>query len=73
MTKSSGATTLLSADERILLTEKEAILKRWAEHFNILLNRPSVINEDAIDRLLQVECNVLLDICPTIMETRKAV
>ena len=37
--KSSGATTLLSADGSTLLTDKEAILKRWAEHFNSVLNR----------------------------------
>ena len=71
--KSSGATTLLSADRSTLLTNKEAILKRWAEHFNSVLNRPSSINEDAIDRLPQIECNVLLDEFPTVMETRKAV
>ena len=56
-----------------LLTDKEAILERWAEHFNSVLNRPSSINEDAIDRLPQIECNVLLDEFPTVTETRKAV
>ena len=55
---SSGATTLHSADGRTLLTDKEAILKRWAEHFNSVVNRPSSINEDAIERLPQIECNV---------------
>ena len=50
---------MLSADGSTLLTDKEAILKRWAEHFNSVLNRPSSINEDAIDRLSQIECNVL--------------
>ena len=59
--KSYGATTLLSADGNTLLTDKEAILERWAEHFNSVLNRPSSINQDAIDRLPQIECNVLLD------------
>ena len=62
--KSSGATTLLSADGNTLLTDKEAILKRWAEHFNSVLNQPSSINEDAIDRLPQIEFNVLLDEFP---------
>ena len=71
--KSSGATTLLSADGNTLLTDKEAILERWAEHFNSVLNRPSSINEEAIDRLPQIECNVLLDEFPTVTETRKAV
>ena len=68
-TKSSGATTMLSVDGSTLLTDKEAILKRWAEHFNSVLNRPSSINEDADFH----RCNVLLDEFPTVMETRKAV
>ena len=38
-----------------------------------MLNRPSSINEDAIDRLPQIECKVLLDQFPTVTETRKAV
>ena len=38
-----------------------------------MLNRPSRINEDAIDRLPQIECNVLLDEFPTVIKTRKAV
>ena len=72
--KNSGATTLLlSADGSTLLTDKEAILKRWAEHFNSVLNRTSSINEDAIDRRPHIEYNVLLDEFPTVMETRKAV
>ena len=58
--KSSRATALLSADGSTLLTNKEAILKRWAEHFNSELNRPSGINDDATDSLPQIECNVLL-------------
>ena len=69
--KSSGATTLLSADGRTLFTDKEAILKRWTEHFNNVLNRLSNIHEDAIDGLPQIECNVLLHEFPTVMETRK--
>ena len=70
---SSAATTLLSVDGRTLLTDKEAILKRWAEHFKSVRNRPLSIDEDAIDRLPHIECNVLLDEFPTVMETRKAV
>ena len=38
-----------------------------------MLNRPSSINEDAIERLPQIECNVLLDEFPTVMETRQGV
>ena len=63
---------MLNVDGSTLLTDKEAILKRWAEHFNSVLNRPSNINEDAIDILPQIECNVLLDEFPTVMGTRKS-
>ena len=59
----------LSADGTSLLTYKEAILKRWAEHFDGVLNRSSSINDEAINRLPQVACNPLLDELPTLSET----
>ena len=71
--KSSGTTPLLSADGISLLTDKEAILKRWAEHFDGVLNRPSSINDEALNRLPQVECNPLLNELPTVSETVKAI
>ena len=73
--QSSGTTPLLSADGTSLLTDKEAILKRWAEHFDGVLNWPSSINDEAINRLPQVECNSLLDELPTVSdsETVKAI
>ena len=71
--KSSGTTSLLSADGTSLLTNKEAILKRWAEHFEGVLNRPSSISDEAINRLPQVECNPLLDELPSVSETVKAI
>ena len=71
--KSSGATPLLSADGSTLLTDTDAILKRWAEHFNSVLKRPSSVNDNAINRLPQIECSVLLDEFPTVTETRKAI
>ena len=50
--QSSGTIPLLSADKTsLLLTDKEAILKRWAELFDSVLNWPSSINDDAINRL----------------------
>ena len=60
-------------DGTSLLTYKEAILKRWAEHFDGILNRPSSINDEAINRLPQVECNPLLDEFPSVSETVKAI
>ena len=55
------------------MTDKEAILKRRGEHFDGVLNRPSSINNEAINRLPQVECNPLLDELPTVSETVKAI
>ena len=49
--QSSGTTPLLSADGTSLLTDKEAILKRSAEHFDSVLNRQSSISDDALNRL----------------------
>ena len=71
--QSSGTTSLFSADGTSLLTDKEAILKWLAEHFDGVLNRPSSINDEAINRLPQVECNPLLDEFPTVSETVKAI
>ena len=56
-----------------LLIDKEAILKRWAEHFDGVLNRPLSINDEAINRLPQVECNPLLGELPTVSETATAI
>ena len=58
--QSSGSSPVLSADGNTLYTDKEMILKRWAEHFNNVLNRPSSINEAAIARLPQVVPNMSL-------------
>ena len=66
-------TTVLSADGSTLLTDKDAILERWTEHFNSMLNRPSSVNDNANNRLPQIECNVLLDEFLTVTETRKAI
>ena len=49
--KSSGTTPLLSTDGSTLLTDKDAILKRWAEHFISVFNRPSSVNDNAIARV----------------------
>ena len=59
--------------QRILLTVKEAILRRMAERFDGVHNRPLSINDEAINRLAQVECTLLLDEFPTVSETVKAI
>ena len=68
-----SSSPLLSADGSTLLTDKDQILNRWAEHFNSVLNRPSNINDEAIDRLPQVSINHTLDAIPTLEETQQAI
>jgi len=71
--QASGTSPLLSADGSTLLTDREQILDRWAEHFNSVLNRPSTINDEAITRLPQVEINKGLDDPPSATEVEKAI
>ena len=71
--KRSCATPLLSADGSTLLTNKDAIMERWAKHFSSVLNRPLCVNDNAINRLPQIECNALLDEFPNVTEKRKAI
>ena len=68
-----GSPQLLSADETSLLTDKESILKSWVEHFDGVINWPSSINDEAINRLPEVKCNPLLDELPTVPKTVKAI
>ncbi|XP_046846769.1 uncharacterized protein LOC124440415 [Xenia sp. Carnegie-2017] len=69
--RSSGNSPLLSSDGTSLITKKEKILHRWAEHFEAVLNRPSSINDKAIDRLPQVNINTTMDVPPVESEVRR--
>ena len=69
----SGCSPMLSADGSTLITDKNEILERWAEHFDSVLNRPSTINDEAIQRLPQVATNEALAIPPTENEVAKAI
>nr|VZI06134.1 unnamed protein product [Spirometra erinaceieuropaei] len=64
---------LLSADGSTLLVEKKQILRRWAEHFQGVLNRPSTISDATIAPLPQVDTNVDLNLPPSLRETIRAV
>ena len=48
-------------------------MKSWAERIDGVLSRPSSINDEAINRLPQVEFNPPLDEFPTVSETVKAI
>ena len=56
----SGSSPLLSADGSTLITDKEKILERWAEHYDSILNHTSTINDEAIDWLPQVPFDMML-------------
>ena len=69
----SGSSPLLSADGSTLITDKEKILERWAEHFDSIVNCPPTINDEAIDWLPQVPFVETLDAVPTFEEIWKAI
>ena len=46
--QSSGSTQHFRADRTILLTDKEAIRKRWAKDADGVLNRPSSVGDEAV-------------------------
>ena len=62
---STGSSPLLSADGTKLISEKNKVRERWAEHFDGVLNGSSSINVKAIKQLLQVPVNDSQDITPT--------
>ena len=64
---------MLSADGSILLTDKDKILGKWAEHFNNVLDHPSSISEEDIAHLPQVVINASLANSPVLDEVRRAV
>ncbi|KAJ1088138.1 hypothetical protein NDU88_001297 [Pleurodeles waltl] len=71
--QSSGTSPLLSADGSTLLTDKNAILKRWAEHFSNVLNRPSTISAKVIKCMPQVTINTSLAEPPKESKVKEAI
>ena len=71
--QSSGSSPMLSSDGSTLLTDKDKILGRWAEHFNNVLNHPSPFSEEALAHLTQVVINASLANSPTVEEVRTVV
>ena len=69
---SASSSPLLSADGTNLISENK-ILETWVEHFDGVLNRPSSINDKAIERRLQVPMNESLDVTPTLEEVQMAI
>ena len=51
----SGTSPHLNIDRTALITDKEDILKRWANHFDSILNCPSVISSEATTEPLDIK------------------
>ena len=66
----TGSSPLLNTDGTKLILGKNKIMERWAEHFDGVLNRPSSINDKAIERQSQVPVNEPLEVTLTLEEVR---
>ena len=64
--------SLRSSDESTLLTNKEAILQRWSEHFEGLFSDRRTVQESPLAKIPQVDLKRELDDPPTLEEIRKA-
>jgi len=67
----SGPNPILIADGSTLHTTPNEILRRWKEHFQQLLNRPSTVDSAAIERLEQHPMRQDLDGPPTFDELQR--
>ena len=71
--RSRGLAPLRSRDGTRLLKSNNEILSRWKEHFEELLNRDPVINEDVLERLPHLPLDMTLEVVPTSEEVKLAV
>ena len=63
---------LRSSDGSTLLTDKEAILQRWSEHFQCILSDQRTVQELSLAKIPQVDVKLELDDPPTWKEIKKA-
>ncbi|VDN11162.1 unnamed protein product [Dibothriocephalus latus] len=68
-----GTAPLLNADETTPITGKSPIRKRWAEHFQSVFNRPSIIFDAVVDQVLQMETKADFGHPPTFPETKRVI
>uniref|UniRef100_UPI003AF731A5 hypothetical protein n=1 Tax=Thiolapillus sp. TaxID=2017437 RepID=UPI003AF731A5 len=53
---------LRSSDGSTLLTDKEAILQRWSEHFEGLFSDRRIVQESSLAKIPQVDVKLELDV-----------
>ena len=63
---------LHSSDGSILLTDKEAILQHWSEHFLGLFSDWRIVQESSLAKVPQVDLKLALDDLPLREEIKKA-
>ena len=63
---------LCCSDGSTLVTDKEAILQVWSEHFEGLFSDRCTVQESSIAKIPQVDVKLELDDPPTREEIRKA-
>ena len=63
---------LRSSDGSTLLTDKEAILQRWSEHFQCILSDQRTVQELSLAKIPRVKVKLKLDDPPTREEIKKA-
>ena len=71
--RKSSTSPMLSADGTSLLADKTAILERWKEHFDSLLNCPSSVSDESILRIPDRPTLHGLDDPPTFDEIQDAI
>ena len=71
--RSQGLTPLRSKDGTQLLKSNNDILSRWKEHFEELLNRNPVIDEDVLEQLPHFPLDMTLEAVPTLEEVKIAI
>jgi hypothetical protein len=71
--KDSGSAPVRSKDGTTLITDREKILARWAEHFQMVLNQPSTFDFSVLTDIPQWEESPNLGCSPSQSEVTKAI
>jgi hypothetical protein len=71
--RDSGSTPVRSKDGTTLLTDQDQILKRWAEHFESVLNQPAAFDDTVLNEIPQWTEATYLDQPPTEDEVLRAI
>ena len=71
--RGSGSAPVWSKDGHTLIADQELIIKRWAEHFESVLNQPAVFDDMVLNEIPQwTEANYL-DESPAEDEVHRAI